>query len=381
MKNMVSHHRKLTPRNVSLETEPENVAQQLSHLPGFMYFDTSGNIPSHASPPLSIITANPTQIIKGYKEDFSEVAHLLEKHQSHSGPDLGFPTGGVCGWVDYEGAFVFGVYPEMLIYHHQTEEWWEIGTLSEKRQTPSLAQPLQLGKWQSSLEKEDFLEAVKRAQEYIRAGDIYQVNLSRHLNAPCTAPSGLFSLYQKLRTAAPSPLATYINLAGREILSSSPETFLKISGREIETRPIKGTRPRFANPELDSRSAFDLQRSEKETAELIMITDLLRNDLGKISDFGTVRVTEMLQLEKLQHVHHLASTIRGTLKADISQLDALNSCLPGGSITGAPKKRAMEIIAELEPSARGLYTGTMGYLGFNGESQFNIAIRTLIHDL
>ncbi len=368
------------PRRTLIHAEPETIARQLSHLPGFVFFDSAGNLPTNASPPLSIIAARPVEIIQGNIEETQPLVHALQKRASTSGPDLGFPTGGACGWVDYEGAFTFGIYPEMLIYHHQTGEWWETGSLSRELQKPRKPQRFELGTWHSSLDEGAFMSAVERAQEYIRAGDIYQVNLSRRLQASCTAPGGLFSLYESLRMASPAPLASYVNLAGREIISSSPETFLKISGREIETRPIKGTRPRFADPELDSRSAFDLQRSAKETAELVMITDLLRNDLGKISEFGTVRVTDMLQLEKLQHVHHLVSTVRGTLRQDISHLDALTSCLPGGSITGAPKKRATEIITELEPVPRNLYTGVIGYLGFNGESQFNIAIRTLVHE-
>jgi len=172
-------------------------------------------------------------------------------------------------------------------------------------------------------------------------------------------------------------MAAYLQHGQREILSSSPETFLRMHGRSIETRPIKGTRPRFADPELDSRSAYELQTSEKEIAELVMITDLERNDLGRVCEFGSVKVTEMLKHERLEQVHHLASTVTGQLREDADQLDVLQACFPGGSITGAPKKRAMEVIAELETVPRGLYTGAIGYLGFNGESQFNIAIRTL----
>ncbi len=346
-----------------------------------MFFDSVGNLPSNSSPALSIITARPTRVIQGHLSHLNELTQALAENAVSSGPDLGFPTGGACGWVDYEGDFTFGIYPEMLVYHHQTEQWWETGHLSKelKKKDQPIAE-MELGPWQASLDQKAFISAVEAAQEYIRAGDIYQVNLSRRLRAQCHAPDGLFSLYERLRSASPAPLASYLNLGGREVMSSSPETFLKISGREIETRPIKGTRPRFADPELDSRSAYDLQRSEKEAAELVMITDLLRNDLGQLSEFGTVQVTDMLQLEKLQHVHHLVSTVRGTLRDEISHLEALRSCLPGGSITGAPKKRATEIITELEPVPRGLYTGVMGYLGFNGESQFNIAIRTLIHE-
>jgi anthranilate/para-aminobenzoate synthase component I len=155
---------------------------------------------------------------------------------------------------------------------------------------------------------------------------------------------------------------------------------LKISGRGIETKPIKGTRPRFHDPDEDRRSAYELQTSAKEIAELVMITDLLRNDLGQVCEFGSVEVSEMLQLETLAQVHHLVSTVRGTLRADIDVIEALAACFPGGSITGAPKKRAMEIIRELENSTRGIYCGAVGWLGFNGESAFNIAIRTLVRN-
>ncbi|NNM30077.1 MAG: anthranilate synthase component I family protein, partial [Akkermansiaceae bacterium] len=220
---------------------------------------------------------------------------------------------------------------------------------------------------------------VRTAQEYIAAGDIYQVNLSQRFQA--AAPEDhLFGIYDRLRSVSPAPMAAYLNLDGREVLSSSPETFLRMHGRSIETRPIKGTRPRFADPERDSRSAFELQTSEKEIAELVMITDLERNDLGRVCEFGSVKVTELLQLEHLEQVHHLVSTVTGQLRPGAGHLEALQACFPGGSITGAPKKRATEIIAELEPGPRGLYTGALGYLGFNGESQFNIAIRTLVKE-
>ncbi len=370
----------LIPRPASLTAEPHEVARQLSHLPGLVFFDTVGNLPTHHAPPISIIGANPTEILQGHISKPSSLVAALAQHENPNPQDYGFPTGAACGSIDYDGSYTFGIYPELLIYHHQTNEWWETGTLSSQLQANSPNSDFTLGPWQDSLPQPRFIEAVQAIKEYIAAGDIYQVNLSRRLRSQCHAPDGLLPLYEKLRTSSPAPTASYLNLANREILSSSPETFLRFSGREIETRPIKGTRPRFADPELDSKSAFDLQRSEKERAELVMITDLLRNDLGQVCDFGSVQVTDMLQLEKLQHVHHLVSTIRGTLAPDQSPLSALSACFPGGSITGAPKKRATEIITELEPVSRGLYTGAIGYLGFNGESQFNIAIRTLIHE-
>jgi anthranilate/para-aminobenzoate synthase component I len=173
-------------------------------------------------------------------------------------------------------------------------------------------------------------------------------------------------------------MSAWLSLDDREILSSSPESFLKISGRGIETRPIKGTRPRFPDPDEDLRSAYELQTSAKEIAELVMITDLLRNDLGRVCEFGSVRVEEMLHLETLAQVHHLVSTVTGTLRSNIDAIDALAESFPGGSITGAPKLRAMEIIRDIEQTPRGIYCGAIGWLGYNGESSFNIAIRTLI---
>jgi anthranilate/para-aminobenzoate synthase component I len=219
---------------------------------------------------------------------------------------------------------------------------------------------------------------VERARDYIAAGDIYQVNLTHRFTAPLPRDLDLYALYQHLREISPAPFAAYTNLGGRTILSSSPEQFLRLSGRTIQTRPIKGTRPRFRDREQDEKSAYDLITSSKEIAELVMITDLERNDLGQVCEYGSVVATELLKLERYAQVFHLVSTIEGTLREEIDHLAALRACFPGGSITGAPKKRAREIIAELESGPRGLYTGAIGCFGFNGESRFNIAIRTLV---
>jgi len=370
----------LTPRCTDLVGEPEAVARQLSHLPHLVFFDTAGNLPNNHAPPISLVAANPVEILTGHLSETSHLKKSFATWQITESQDYGFPTGGAFGWIDYDGHYTFGIYPEVLIYHHQTGQWWETGNLSQQLRQNDFQPSYRIGPWEASLNQDEFCEAILKAKEYIASGDIYQVNLSRRLRAHCEAPDGLFTLYLKLRDASPAPLAAYLKLSNREILSSSPETFLRFSGNQIETRTIKGTRPRFADAQRDSKSAFDLQRSPKETAELVMITDLLRNDIGQVCEYGSVQVIEMLQLEKLQHVHHLVSTIRGTLRENSSPIDVLSSCLPGGSITGAPKKRATEIISELEPTPRGLYTGTLGYLGFNGESQFNIAIRTLIYE-
>lgn len=360
---------------------PVEVAAGLRHLPGMVFFDTAGNVPSNYGNPVSIIAADPRDLIKGSihsDEDREKVREVLRRNADEPAADRGFPLGGLCGWVDYEGDFVFGDYPEMLVHTHDGG-WHEMGKLSERISEGPVDEPIELGEVRAAWTREEFVAAVGRIREWIAAGDIYQVNLSQCFEAEVRG-SSLFGLYQALRDASPAPMSTWMTLDGREVLSSSPETFLRISGSGIETRPIKGTRPRFPDATADRRSAYELQTSPKEIAELVMITDLLRNDLGQVCEFGSVAVDEMLQLETLEQVHHLVSTVSGRLRDEVGPVDALAACFPGGSITGAPKKRAMEIISELEKAPRGLYCGAIGYLGFNGESQFNIAIRTMVRE-
>lgn len=357
---------------------PVEVAGRLRHLGGLVFFDTAGNFPASGSRPVSVIAARPERIIKGSL--FSPADRQTLRTALAAGPklagDRGFPLGGLCGWVDYEGGFVFGDFREMLVFCHDDHTWWETGRLSECLRETATA-PAEISPFTAATQREVFTASVRRAKEWIAAGDIYQVNLSQSFEARVSG-GPLFGLYEALREASPAPMASYLALDGREILSSSPETFLKISGRGIETRPIKGTRPRFSDPDEDRRSAYELQTSAKEISELVMITDLLRNDLGQVCEFGSVAVAEMLQLETLAQVHHLVSTVTGTLRPEIDTADALAACFPGGSITGAPKKRAMEIIRQLESSPRGIYCGAIGWLGYNGESSLNIAIRTLV---
>jgi para-aminobenzoate synthetase component 1 len=228
----------------------------------------------------------------------------------------------------------------------------------------------------SNLSRADFIAKVERAQRYIRAGDIYQVNLSQRLTAPC--PMSGWEFFQRLSAVSPAPFSAYLDCSGFQIASSSPELFLRLSGAHIQTRPIKGTRPRSTDPMRDAQLTYELQTSPKEMAELVMITDLLRNDLGKVCEFGSVQVPELVRLERYPQVQHLVSTVEGRLRPEITHFAALAACFPGGSITGAPKFRAMEIIDELEPVARGPYTGCHGYLGFNRESQLSITIRTAV---
>ena len=228
----------------------------------------------------------------------------------------------------------------------------------------------------SNLSRDDFIAAVGRAQQYIRAGDIYQVNLSHRLTAQGDFTGWEF--FEKLSAVSPAPFAAFLDCGDFQIASSSPEQFLRLSGAHIVTRPIKGTRPRNADATRDAQLAYELQTSAKELAELVMITDLLRNDMGKVCEYGSVQVPELAKLEKFAQVQHLVATVEGRLRAGVTHFAAFASCFPGGSITGAPKIRAMEIIDELESIARGPYCGAIGYLGFNRESQLNIAIRTAV---
>jgi para-aminobenzoate synthetase component 1 len=228
----------------------------------------------------------------------------------------------------------------------------------------------------SNFSKKVFISTVERAQRYIRAGDIYQVNLSQRLTAQCDYTGR--ELFEKLSAVSPAPFSAFLDCGEFQIASSSPEQFLRMSGSHSVTRPIKGTRPRDADPTRDAQLAYELQTSAKELAELVMITDLLRNDLGKVCEFGSVQVPELAKLEKFAQVQHLVSTVEGRLRNDVTHFAAFASCFPGGSITGAPKFRAMEIIDELEPISRGPYCGAVGYLGFNRESQLSITIRTAV---
>jgi para-aminobenzoate synthetase component 1 len=335
--------------------------------------------------------------------------------------DLPFPLGGCFGYWGYDlKNFVeprlpraavndlelpdcaVGFYDSLVVFDHALGKTWIVstglaadGSRSEAR---ALAQaefwrahlssspealahilssgPVSSAELPSSLSRGQFMEAVSHALRYIRAGDIYQVNLAQRLEA--AAPGDGWDFFLRLAAVSPAPFAAYLNAGEFQVASSSPEMFLRLSGPHIVTRPIKGTRPRSADPTRDAQLTYELQTSAKEMAELVMITDLLRNDLGRVCEYGSVQVPELVRLERYPHVQHLVSTVEGRLRPDVTHFAALAQCFPGGSITGAPKIRAMEIIDELEPVTRGPYTGCLGYLGFNRESQLSIAIRTAV---
>jgi para-aminobenzoate synthetase component 1 len=227
----------------------------------------------------------------------------------------------------------------------------------------------------SNFSRDGYIAAVARAVEYVHAGDCFQVNLSQRLLAPLGEHP--LDLYGRLRRLNPAPFAAYFDLGDFQIVSASPERFLRVhEGGVVETRPIKGTRPRGKTPDEDAAHLRDLTTNPKDRAENVMIVDLLRNDLGRVCEFGSVRVPRVCEVETFRYVHHLVSEVRGTLKPGLGPLDLLAASFPGGSVTGAPKVRAMEIIAELEPTARGPYCGSLGWIGFDGQMDTNILIRT-----
>jgi len=316
---------------------------------------------------------------------------FVERVPARIPDDLGMPD----AW--------FGVYDRLLIFDHETggativstgvdetgradldrarrraDEWQRKLAVNVALPQTTLLSDEREPALESNLTREDYERAVRRILDYIAAGDAYQVNFSQRFRTRTTAEPAL--LYHALRTANPAPFAAYLDCGAGQILSSSPERFLQIRGRRIQTRPIKGTRPRTGNEQADQKAARELMMSAKDQAELLMITDLERNDLGRVCEFGSVHVPELVTLESYATVLHLVSTVEGRLADGVTAVDAIRACFPGGSITGAPKIRAMEIIDELEPRARGVYTGAIGYLGFNGVADFNIAIRTMVHE-
>lgn len=229
----------------------------------------------------------------------------------------------------------------------------------------------------SNMDLPTYAAAFDKIKKYIHEGDCYQVNLAQRFAAQ--AQGDVWAAYLHLRKISPAPFLAYMNFPGVQVLSGSPERFLQVKGTHVETRPIKGTRPRSDNPLEDSNNAAELKASLKDRAENLMIVDLLRNDISKSCATGSVRADRLFALESFANVHHLVSTVTGTLAPDMTALDLLRGCFPGGSITGAPKLRAMEIIEELEPHRRGLYCGAIGYIGFDGNMDTNIAIRTAIY--
>ncbi len=228
----------------------------------------------------------------------------------------------------------------------------------------------------SNFDKVEYEKSISLLKEYIRNGDVYIANMTRRIW--CNNNEDSFKIYEKLRNSNKAPFSAYMNFKDFQIISSSPERFLSVVDGLVQSRPIKGTRPRGENQEMDKKNKNELINSEKDKSELLMIVDLERNDLSKVCKPNSVKVKELFKIEEYATVFHLVATIEGKLKEDVSAVKCIRKCFPGGSITGAPKIRAMEIIEELEKLKRNIYTGSIGYFDLRGNSDFNIVIRTIV---
>ncbi len=347
-------------------------------------------------------------LLQNVKEWFSH--HLNE-------PIEGLPDfyGGAIGYISYDVVREIERLPEMAIddldmpdiyllvfddvfvYDHQKEVLWiivndtESETLAQKRLkehvqswTAAITEkPVKRHvhkkieqKDSFSFTEEQFMKAVDKVKEYIAAGDVFQVNLSVRQSKPLETQA--MDIYEQLRLINPSPYMSYFHTPEFQLVSGSPELLVKKKGSEISTRPIAGTRSRGKTEMEDDELAKSLIENEKERAEHVMLVDLERNDLGKVSQYGSVEVNEFMVIEKYSHVMHIVSNVRGMLREECDAFDVIEAAFPGGTITGAPKVRTMEIIEELEPTRRGIYTGSIGWIGYNGDLELNIAIRTMI---
>lgn len=364
---------------------PVQLAESLRHKKDFVWLDSL--MPQASSAPkeqgLSLLAAEPDFIIEGGPHDWplleKELENRLQKFSTNYQPattNNSCEAGAAIGFFRYDGSFRFGFYEK--VYRHvatkKKSEWLTpLPQLEIQQSVPhKKIKPLD---FKCDMTRDEFCAIVKQAQHEIALGNIYQICLAHRLHAPCQEDP--WPLYLSLRQHSPAPFAAYLQCGEEIILSSSPECFLKIDDKHILTRPIKGTRPRGKTAAEDAEQATLLQSSPKENAELVMITDLERNDLGRVCDYGSVITSQLLHLERYPQVFHLVSTIEGQLRREISHVEAVTACFPGGSISGAPKKKAMEIIQQLESVPRELFTGAIGYFGFDRKSQFNIAIRTL----
>ena len=404
--------------------EPAYVFSQIAHLPGSILLESQpGSVAGRYSiiltePFGTLVTANeltsltlPGVTTEGVDSPFDKLREVLSTFAMPCTSQAAF-AGCAAGYFGYElrtytencRTFLpddmglpdcwIGFYNHAAVFDHQDRTISVNGCMLPGMPDPDLAaledlilQAPEIAQTASScaadtpvsvFTKAEYCKAVEKVKDYIAAGDIYQANISQRFMTP--AEMDPWDMYIRLRESNPAPYAAYLNVGDFQIISSSPECFLTYDpgSRLVETKPIKGTRPRSPDPAEDRRLALELSTSEKDLAENVMIVDLERNDLGRVCEFGSVSVPELTIIESHPTVHHLVSTVNGRLRPDCDSMDLLTASFPGGSITGAPKIRAMEIIDELEPVRRGVYTGSIGYLGFDGSVNLNIAIRTAV---
>ncbi len=381
-----------------LETIPydrdcASVLCRLQSLPGFVALDSGLGLDSNGR--YDIISALPSVTLTDTAQQvdmFARVQQALEQERPASPmPDVlqALPfSGGALGYFAYDGSANIGIYHWAIVVDHQqqctklfalpgcsSQTWEQVKScLGQEVLSP---EEFELGQaFQANFSAAQYADAFARIQDYIQAGDCYQVNLAQRFSSRYSGDP--LSAYLRLRKNIHSPFAGFMRTSNGAVLSFSPERFIQVHGTQVLTQPIKGTRPRSADPVRDQALAQELRESDKDRAENLMIVDLLRNDLGTICTTGSIKVEQLFELHSFSNVHHLISSIRAQLAPEHAALDLLRNCFPGGSITGAPKKRAMEIIAELEPDPRQVYCGTLGYMGFDGNMDSNIMIRTLL---
>ena len=378
---------------------------------GFPYSDQGRYDIISTDPVVTFISKeNTTQITQDGKQTYSdEDPFVLVKQYLKRGfqtiEDMPF-NGGAIGYFSYDlsrrleklpviskdeehiAEMSIGIYSWAVIVDHLKKQSWLIA--NEQDDWQSLLEQfssvsafsdeegfLVLEKPKSNMDKSAYQQAFEKIKYYLREGDTYQVNLAQRFCSSCSGNPWV--AYKTLRKINSAPFSAYLNFPDVQVLSSSPERFLKVTDGQVETKPIKGTRPRHHGQVEDENQITALSESKKDRAENVMIVDLLRNDISKNCKAGSVKVPKLFDVESYATVHHLVSTVTGCLVEGQHALDLLRNCFPGGSITGAPKIRSMEIIEELEPSRRGIYCGSIGYIGFDGNMDTNIAIRTLVH--
>jgi para-aminobenzoate synthetase component 1 len=394
--------------------------EPLATLPWAVFLDSGRPLSEQGR--YDILSADPRTVLvtRGQQTEIRDGAGLrvslrdpLQLLQESLGPSVkgcaGIPfCGGAIGYFGYDLArrlerlpslardtdqlpeMAVGIYTWALVVDHLERRSWLVADapthiaeykrllLSANRRPQAPVVPFRvLGRVRSNMSRHAYLKSVAPIKDYIYEGDCYQVNFARRFSVAAEGEPWL--AYKRLRHINPAPFSAYLNTPHCQVMSSSPERFLRVSGGLVETRPIKGTCPRGGQPAEDVMRAEALRNSAKDRAENLMIVDLLRNDLGRACAFGSIEVPELFKVESFARVHHLVSTVRGRLAKGETATSLLRACFPGGSITGAPKLRAMEIIEELEPHRRGIYCGSIGYLGFNGDMDTSIVIRTMVH--
>ncbi|WP_416465593.1 aminodeoxychorismate synthase component I [Pseudomonas sp. LFS044] len=395
------------------QPDPAAYFARLRQAPGAILLDSArpgaerGRFDLLSAWPLQHLQARPGEAGRAFLQRLRDGLQQLGDAQLPDGIELPF-AGGLIGYLSYDfgrrlehlpslavddlglpdaqlGLYAWALVTDhllgtsQLVFHPglATEERERLIALFEASDSATAGDFNLLAPMQGDLQPEHYQAAFDHVQRYIQAGDCYQINLTQRFRAPCKGDP--WRAYQALRKACPTPFSGYQQLAdGSALLSFSPERFIRVSQGQVETRPIKGTRPRSADPAIDARNAEELRHSPKDRSENLMIVDLLRNDLGRTCQIGSVKVPELFSLESYPNVHHLVSSITGQLASDKDALDLIGDSFPGGSITGAPKIRAMQIIDELEPSRRALYCGSLLYVDVRGEMDSSIAIRSLL---